>query len=51
MFSTKNFIDNLWKILLAMVDDIRIVLIKLAERLVTLRFLRNQCSSLQKDIA
>lgn len=47
----KNFIDNLRKMLLAMVDDIRIVLIKLAERLVTLRLLRYESHSLQKDTA
>lgn len=36
----KNAIDNLRKMLLAMVDDVRIVLIKLAERLAMLRFMR-----------
>lgn len=34
-------IDNVRKMLLAMVDDIRVVLIKLAERLAILKYLRN----------
>lgn len=37
----QNQIDNLRKMLLAIVDDIRIVLIKLAERLVNLMALKN----------
>lgn len=38
----RNLIDNLRKMLLAMVDDIRIVLIKLAERFITLKHLQKQ---------
>ena len=37
---SKNAIDNLRKMLLAMVDDVRIVLIKLAERLAILRYMQ-----------
>ncbi|ACJ18043.1 RelA/SpoT family protein [Coxiella burnetii] len=47
----QNFVDNLRKMLLAMVDDVRIVLIKLSERLTTLRYSRHQPISEQKDIA
>ncbi|MEM1244226.1 MAG: RelA/SpoT family protein, partial [Pseudomonadota bacterium] len=44
-------IDNLRKMLLAMVDDIRVVLIKLAERVCTLRQLRHLDTTTQVDIA
>lgn len=47
----RNLIDNLRKMLLAMVDDIRIVLIKLAERLITLKSLRQQTSAQQQLVA
>ncbi|HLB58041.1 MAG TPA: HD domain-containing protein, partial [Gammaproteobacteria bacterium] len=47
----RNLIDNIRKMLLAMVDDIRIVLIKLAERLVYLRYLQHQPETIQKEIA
>ena len=47
----QNFINNFRKMLLAMVDDVHIVLIKLSERLVTLRYSRHQPISEQKDIA
>ena len=47
----RNLIDNLRKMLLAMVDDIRIVLIKLAERLVALKSLRQQAPAQQKQLA
>lgn len=47
----RNLIDNLRKMLLAMVDDIRIVLIKLAERLTTLKNLRGQAPAQQKKMA
>ena len=43
--------DNLRKMLLAMVDDIRIVLIKLAERLVNLKKIRDQEQSVQMQAA
>lgn len=44
----RNLIDNLRKMLLAMVDDIRVVIIKLAERLVALKSLRKQSADEQK---
>lgn len=47
----QNQADNLRKMLLAMVDDIRGVLIKLAERLVTLLHLRNRPTDEQQRIA
>ena len=47
----RNLIDNMRKMLLAMVDDIRVVLIKLAERLVYLRHLSSLPATLQKEIA
>lgn len=40
-------VDNLRKMLLAIIDDIRIVFIKLAERLITLQYLKH-CSSEQQ---
>lgn len=47
----RNLIDNLRKMLLAIVDDIRIVLIKLAERLVALKYLRGQSAAEQTLVA
>lgn len=44
-------IESLRKMLLAMVQDIRVVLIKLAERTQTLRHLSGASTSLQKQIA
>ncbi len=44
-------IESLRKMLLAMVQDIRVVLIKLAERTQTLRSLANTSAALQKRIA
>lgn len=41
-------IDNLRKMLLAIVDDVRVVLIKLAERLITLQYLK-KCSVEQQQ--
>lgn len=41
-------IDNLRKMLLAIVDDVRVVLIKLAERLITLQYLK-KCSIEQQQ--
>lgn len=49
--SLQNQTDNLRKMLLAMVDDIRVVLVKLAERLVTLLHLRTQPKVEQLRIA
>lgn len=43
--------DNLRKMCLAMVDDARIVLIKLAEQLVILKYLRHCAPDQQKEIA
>ncbi len=52
MFSQQqNVVDNLRKMLLAMVDDIRIVLIKLAERLVHLKYVQQQPEVIQKETA
>ncbi len=47
----QNQIDNLRKMLLAMVDDIRTVLIKLAERLVLLNHLKFFSPEMQQQIA
>ena len=47
----ENQIDNLRKMMLAMVDDIRTVLLKLAERLVILQNLKQAEPELQKKIA
>lgn len=47
----KHQIDNVRKMLLAMVDDVRVVLIKLAERLCVLRSLGPMPLSMQKHIA
>src|SRR3990167_5611306 len=47
----QNQIDNLRKMMLAMVDDIRIVLIKLAERLIMLQNAHHQPPEKQKQIA
>lgn len=44
-------IDNLRKMSLAMVDDIRVVLIKLAERVAILRYLKNSPSIQQQQMA
>jgi GTP pyrophosphokinase len=44
-------IDNLRKMLLAIVDDIRIVLIKLVERLITLQYLKSCTPEQQRSIA
>src|SRR5678816_4775382 len=43
--------ENLRKMLLAMVDDIRVVLIKLAERTQSLRFLMNGDERLRREAA
>lgn len=43
--------DNLRKMLLAMVDDIRIVLIKLAERIALLKQIKNEKPEIQLSIA
>lgn len=44
-------IDNLRKMLLAIVDDVRIVLIRLAERLITLEYLKKSTEEQQHYIA
>src|SRR4051794_34504405 len=43
--------ENLRKMLLAMVDDIRVVLIKLAERTQSLRFLMGADETLRREVA
>lgn len=48
--SNKSKMDNVRKMLLAMVDDVRVVLIKLAERLYHLRLAVNQSESIQKQL-
>lgn len=47
----QNQIDNLRKMLLAMVDDIRTVLIKLSERLIVLKNLKSCEPDVQRQIA
>lgn len=47
----KHQIDNVRKMLLAMVDDVRVVLIKLAERLCVLRLLAPMAPELSQKIA
>lgn len=47
----QNQIDNLRKMLLAMVDDIRVVLIKLADRLITLEYSKTADEKTQQDLA
>ena len=47
----QNQIDKLRKMLLAMVDDIRIVLIKLAERVIALREVKNESDDIRKTTA
>lgn len=47
----KNQIDNIRKMLLAMVDDVRVVLIKLAERLCILRTAGHLSEKVRKQIA
>lgn len=47
----KHQLDNVRKMLLAMVDDVRVVLIKLAERLCILRFAAPIPASLQRQVA
>ncbi len=47
----KHQIDNVRKMLLAMVDDVRVVLIKLAERLCVLRAADQLPETLRKEIA
>ena len=47
----KHQIDNVRKMLLAMVDDVRVVLIKLAERLCVLRSLAPMAPELSRKIA
>lgn len=47
----KNQIDNVRKMLLAMVDDVRVVLIKLAEKLCILRTASQLPEALQKQVA
>ena len=48
---SKHQIDNMRKMLLAMVDDVRSVLIKLADRLCALRSVAPMSSSMRKSIA
>lgn len=47
----KNQIDNIRKMLLAMVDDVRVVLIKLAERLCVLRTAGHLSEIIRKQLA
>ncbi|WP_298625241.1 GTP diphosphokinase [uncultured Legionella sp.] len=47
----KNQIDNIRKMLLAMVDDVRVVLIKLAERLCVLRTAGHLSETVRKQLA
>ncbi len=47
----KNQIDNIRKMLLAMVDDVRVVLIKLAERLCVLRTASHLSEEVKKQLA
>ncbi|MCX7124530.1 MAG: RelA/SpoT family protein [Gammaproteobacteria bacterium] len=47
----QNQIDNLRKMMLAMVDDIRTILLKLSERLIILQKLNNATPAMQKKIA
>ncbi|KTD78462.1 GTP diphosphokinase [Legionella waltersii] len=47
----KNQVDNIRKMLLAMVDDVRVVLIKLAERLCILRTAGHLSEKVQKQLA
>ncbi len=47
----KQQIDNIRKMLLAMVDDVRVVLIKLAERLCVLRATSHLSETLRKQLA
>lgn len=47
----QNQIDNLRKMMLAMVDDIRIILLKLSERLIALKNAHTLSVDLQKKIA
>lgn len=47
----KNQIDNIRKMLLAMVDDVRVVLIKLAERLCVLRTAGHLSEAVRKQLA
>lgn len=47
----KNQIDNIRKMLLAMVDDVRVVLIKLAERLCILRTAGHLSEAIRKQLA
>lgn len=48
---SKQHADNLRRMLLAMVGDIRVVLIKLAERITTLRLIKDQTPEIQQQIA
>ena len=47
----QNQVDNLRKMLLAIVDDIRVVLIKLAERVIALNEFRHHSKSEQQQLA
>lgn len=47
----KNQVDNLRKMLLAMVDDVRVVLIKLAERLCVLRTASHLSEAIRNQLA
>ena len=49
--SKKSNLFNLRKLLLAVVDDVRVVLIKLAEHIKDMRFARNQDAKLQIKLA
>jgi GTP pyrophosphokinase len=49
--SSTHQIDNIRKMLLAMVDDVRVVLIKLAERLCVLREMSHLPESIQQQVA
>ncbi len=47
----RSQIDNIRKMLLAMVEDVRVVLIKLAERLCMLRYAANLAPQIKKTVA
>lgn len=49
--NSHHHLDNLRKMLLAMIDDTRIVLIKLAERLAMLKNIKNENDSVKKSAA
>ncbi|MBS0359227.1 MAG: GTP diphosphokinase [Proteobacteria bacterium] len=51
LLQNRQQLDNLRKMLLAMVDDVRIVLIKLAERLSVLRAVKKLDNGFKKEVA